>query len=99
MVLATGLPAEAAGRRSSVYIGSYTPAGPGLQVGSADPRTGSLTITNTVGGIANPSWFAFSCDRRRFYSTNENDPDGAVTAFSISDPAHPRVLNSKLVNG
>lgn len=99
-VLATGLPAEAAGRnRSTVYIGSYTPAGPGLQVGSVDSRSGTLTVASTVDGIANPSWFAFSCDERTLYSTNENDPAGAVTAFSLNDPRHPRVLNSQPTNG
>jgi 6-phosphogluconolactonase len=103
VVLATGSPAAAAGRAvSTVYIGSYTsstPAGPGLQVGSVDPDSGKLTITGTVNGIANPSWFAFSHDHRTLYSTNENDPNGGVTAFSLSNPSHPRVLNSQPANG
>ncbi|TCO53161.1 lactonase family protein [Actinocrispum wychmicini] len=100
VLLAAGLPAEAARRGgSTVYIGSYTPAGPGLQVGSVDPESGTLTVGHTVNGIANPSWFAFSCDRRTLFTTNENDPDGGVTSFSLGNPTRPRVLNSQPANG
>jgi 6-phosphogluconolactonase len=100
LVLATGLPAEAARRAvSTVYIGSYTPAGPGLQVGSVNQDTGKLTVTGTVSGVQNPSWFAYALDRRTLYATNENDPNGGVTAFSLADPAHPRVLNSQPAKG
>nr|WP_232328142.1 lactonase family protein [Kibdelosporangium sp. MJ126-NF4]CEL17850.1 6-phosphogluconolactonase [Kibdelosporangium sp. MJ126-NF4]CTQ90926.1 6-phosphogluconolactonase (EC 3.1.1.31) [Kibdelosporangium sp. MJ126-NF4] len=87
---------------STVYIGSYTswgnPPGPGFQVGTVDSATGKLTITNTVNGIADPSWFVFSRDRKVLYTTIESDP-GKITAFSIADPQRPKVLNSANVNG
>jgi 6-phosphogluconolactonase (cycloisomerase 2 family) len=78
-----------------VYIGSYTSTGgPGLDVGQVDRHTGALTVTGTVAGVADPSFFAFSVNRRTLYSTNEL-PDGTVTALDIShDPQRPVVLNT-----
>ncbi|MET0236961.1 MAG: lactonase family protein [Kibdelosporangium sp.] len=103
LALATGSPASAKGRIvSTVYIGSFTswgpPVGPGLQVGTADPATGRLTITGGVPGIVDPSWFAYSSDGRVLYSTIESDP-GKVTAFDIADPRKPKVLNTAAVKG
>jgi 6-phosphogluconolactonase (cycloisomerase 2 family) len=104
LVLSTGLPAGAAGRVtvSTVYIGSFTssgtPAGLGLQVGSADADTGKLTLTGQVNGIKDPSFFAFSADRRFLYSTNETDA-GRVSAFSLADPQKPVLLNSQPTKG
>ncbi|RJQ71513.1 lactonase family protein [Pseudonocardiaceae bacterium YIM PH 21723] len=94
--------ASEAALSSTVYIGSYTswgtPAGPGFQVGTADPVTGKLTITGTVAGVADPSWFAYSADGRILYSTNEGTP-GAVTAIDISSDQQPKVLATAAVKG
>jgi 6-phosphogluconolactonase len=103
LALGSGLPAAAAGRAAStVYIGSFTswgsPPGPGLQVATADSATGGLTITGKVANVADPSFFAFSADRRTLYSTNESDP-GRVSAFGITDPQHPALLNSQPTKG
>ena len=101
VVLATGLPAEASGRAlSTVYIGGYTDSGgPGLQVGSVDPTSGKLTVASTVKGVRNPSWYAFSADRKVLYSTNENTPGGAVSAFGLADPTKPKLLNTVQTKG
>jgi 6-phosphogluconolactonase (cycloisomerase 2 family) len=81
---------------STVYIGSYStwgsPPGRGLDVAVADPVTGALTLTGTVPGVPDASFFAFSADRRFLYATNES-ADGAVTALDLVDPANPVVLN------
>jgi 6-phosphogluconolactonase (cycloisomerase 2 family) len=103
LAFGTGLPASAATSTvSTVYIGSFTsqgnPPGAGLQTGSVDPRTGKLTITGVVDGVEDPSFFAFSHNRRVLYSTNETDP-GRVTAFSLSNPQRPFVLNSQPTKG
>jgi 6-phosphogluconolactonase (cycloisomerase 2 family) len=85
-----------------VYIGSFTswgaPVGPGFQVGSADSVTGKLSITGGVPGIVDPSWFTYSSDGRVLYSTIESDP-GKVTAFNVTDPQKPKVLNTAAVKG
>jgi 6-phosphogluconolactonase len=103
LLLATGVPASAYGRAvCTVYIGSFTswgpPVGPGFQVGTADSATGRLTVTGGVPGIVDPSWFTYSRDSRVLYSTIESDP-GKVTAFTVTDPQKPRVLNSAPVKG
>jgi 6-phosphogluconolactonase (cycloisomerase 2 family) len=86
-----------------VYIGTFSsfgdPPGPGLEVGQVDRLTGALTVTGTVAGVPDASWFAFSLDRRTLYSTNELVPDGAVTALRITDPQHPVVINRAPTRG
>lgn len=88
---------------STVYIGTFSsfgdPPGPGFQVGQVDRLTGALTVTGTVEGVPDASWFAFSLDRRTLYATNELVPDGAVTALRINDPRHPVVLNRQSTRG
>ena len=85
-----------------MYIGTFSsagePPGPGLQVGQVDQVTGALTVTGTVAGVPDASFFAFSLDRRTLYSTNELT-DGAATALNIGDPQHPVVLNRQPTRG
>jgi 6-phosphogluconolactonase len=82
---------------STVYIGSYStwgePPGRGLDIATADPETGMLTITSTVPDVPDASFLAFSPNRHTLYATNELTPDGTVTALDIRDPQHPVVLN------
>ena len=85
-----------------MYIGTFSsfgdPPGPGLQVGQVDQTTGALTVTGTVAGVPDASFFAFSLDRRTLYSTNEL-PNGSVTALRITDPQHPVALNRQSTRG
>lgn len=103
-----GRPAEAdparKGTRSTVYIGSFStwgePPGRGLDVGRVDRRTGALAVAGTVEDVPDPSFLAFSLDRRTLYTTNELVPDGAVTALDIAgDPRRPTVLNRRPTRG
>jgi 6-phosphogluconolactonase len=103
LTMATGVPAQAAGRNvSTVYIGSFTswgpPVGPGFVVGTADSATGTLKLTGGVSGIVDPSWFAYSRDGRILYSTIESAA-GQVSSFTITDPQKPVPLNSQPTNG
>lgn len=86
-----------------MYIGSFStwgePPGRGLDVGLADLRSGRLALTGTVDNIPDPSFFAFSRDRRFLYSTNELVPDGAVTALDVAEPQDPVVLNRQPTRG
>ncbi len=86
-----------------MYIGSYTtwgePPGRGLDIGLVEPRTGRLIVTGTVDKIPDPSFFAFSRDRRFLYSTNELVPDGSVTALDVAEPQDPVVLNRQSTRG
>jgi 6-phosphogluconolactonase len=87
---------------STVYIGSFTswgtPPGRGLQIGTVDEATGKPTVTGRVDGVADPSFFAFSRDRRILYTTNETG-SGSVTALDIADPNRPVVLNKQPTGG
>lgn len=82
---------------STVYIGSFSswgePPGRGLDVATADPDTGALTVTGTVPGVPDASFLAFSPDRNTLYATNELAPEGTVTALDIRDPQRPVVRN------
>jgi 6-phosphogluconolactonase len=103
LALATGAPASANTRVvSTVYIGSYTswgtPSGPGLQVGGVDPATGKLTITSTVRGVVDPSWFTYSADKRVLFTTNESEP-GKVSSYSLANPQKPVLINSQPTKG
>ncbi|MDQ3404354.1 MAG: lactonase family protein [Actinomycetota bacterium] len=80
----------------TVYIGTLD--GAGLTVATADPTTGALTPTGTVVDLPEPSFFAFSADRRTLYTVGER-PEGSVTAVDISDPVRPAVMNTQPTGG
>ncbi|GAA3034501.1 lactonase family protein [Streptomyces olivoverticillatus] len=74
------------------YIGSFTEAGGhGLTVAEVDGETGALTPVHTIGELANPSFLALSPDGDVLYAVSETD-EGAAAAFSLADPARPRLL-------
>jgi 6-phosphogluconolactonase (cycloisomerase 2 family) len=75
---------------TTVYIGGF---GRGLDIATADPDTGALTVTGTVPDVSDASFLAVSPDRHTLYATNELAPNGTVTALDIRDPQHPVVLN------
>ncbi|MFF4803122.1 lactonase family protein [Streptomyces sp. NPDC001351] len=70
-----------------LYLGTYTTVeggGTGVGLATYDPRSGRITGTGTLTGIANPSYLALHPDRRTLYTVNEHD-DGAVTAVRLAD--------------
>lgn len=73
---------------NTVYIGAID--GDGLTVATADPDTGKLSVTGTVAEAREPSFLAFSDDRRTLYAVVEQD-EGAITELDTTDPGDPRV--------
>jgi 6-phosphogluconolactonase (cycloisomerase 2 family) len=59
-----------------------------------DPDTGALTTLGDTADVPNPSFLALSADRRTLYAVSETDPGGAAAAFSLADPAAPRLLGA-----
>ncbi|MCC2277948.1 lactonase family protein [Streptomyces sp. ET3-23] len=81
------------------YIGSFTEAGGhGITVAEVDPDTGALTPVHATDAVANPSFLALSPGRDVLYTVSETD-DGAVAAFSLADPARPRLLGAAVPVG
>lgn len=76
-----------------VYIGSFTSAGGrGLTAATVDPDTGALSVLGDTAEVPNPSFLALSADGQTLYTVSETEPDGAAAAFSLADPAAPRLL-------
>ncbi|WP_433893972.1 lactonase family protein [Streptomyces sp. CA-111067] len=77
------------------YIGSFTSAGGrGLVAAAVDPGSGALTALGETAEVPNPSFLALSEDRRTLYTVSETEPEGAAAAFSLADPAAPRLLGA-----
>ena len=78
-----------------VYIGSFTSAGGrGVTTAAVDPDTGALTALGDTAEVADPSFLALSADRRRLYAVSDTEPAGAAAAFTLADPAAPRLLGT-----
>jgi 6-phosphogluconolactonase (cycloisomerase 2 family) len=78
-----------------VYIGSFTSAGGrGLTTATVDPRTGALTALGATADVADPSFLTASPDGGTLYTVSETAPDGAAAAFSLADPAAPKLLGA-----
>ncbi|MFF7154488.1 beta-propeller fold lactonase family protein [Streptomyces sp. NPDC008139] len=78
-----------------VYIGSFTSAGGrGLTTAAVDPDTGALTALGDNAEVQNPSFLALSDDGRTLYTVGETEPEGTAAAFSLADPAAPRLLGA-----
>jgi 6-phosphogluconolactonase len=83
-----------------VYIGSFTSAGGrGLTTAAVDPDTGALTALGDTAGVRDPSFLALSDDGRTLYTVSETEPEGAAAAFSLADPAAPRLLGAPVPVG
>ncbi|AOS64182.1 lactonase family protein [Actinoalloteichus hymeniacidonis] len=99
---ATGPTTPVAGTDTTpVYLGSFSwtdPPGRGLDVGSRD-TDGTITATDTVAGVPDASFLAFSPDRRFLYAVNELSPTGTVTALSLTDPWLPSPINTASTQG
>ena len=86
-----------------VFVGSYTESpqgsGEGISVYRFDPASGGLTLVQTVGGVANPSFLALDASERHLYAVNELD-EGGVSAFA-HDPETGRLtfLNRQSTHG
>jgi 6-phosphogluconolactonase len=100
-----------------VYIGTYTEPilfgtgeivdskGQGIYVYRLRQSSGELSFSRIITGVRNPSYLAFSPDKRFLYAVNElketdGSPGGAVSAFSL-DAATGMLefLNKRLTHG
>lgn len=88
------------GRRGRwAYIGSFTEAGGhGVTVAEVAPGSGALTPVYATDAVANPSFLALSPRGDVLYAVSETD-EGAVAAFSLADPARPRLLGAAVPVG
>jgi 6-phosphogluconolactonase len=75
-------PADAGAERLYAYVGSGSGE---ISVFALDPSSGALDPRGQIPGGANPSFLAFSADRRFLYAVNEGGGGGQVAAFAI-DP-------------
>ena len=68
-----------------VYIGSYTPNGPGIGLYSMDSGTGKLTFIKVAApSVVSPSWMALHPQGKLLYTTNETDEFNGTAAGSVS---------------
>ncbi|MBM9507509.1 lactonase family protein [Actinacidiphila acididurans] len=82
------------------YIGSFTTeGGRGLTTAAVDPNSGALTALGDTAEVPNPSFLALSQDERTLYAVSETEPEGAAAAFSLADPAAPRLLGAPVAVG
>jgi 6-phosphogluconolactonase (cycloisomerase 2 family) len=80
---------------SHAYIGSFTSAGGrGLITAAVDPRTGALTELAVTDAVADPSFLALAPTGETLYAVSERPEEGAAAAFSLHDPAAPRLLGT-----
>ena len=89
-----------------VYVGTYTASKPGVEHRKDgiytywfDQSTGKLEFASAAESGDNPSFLAFSPDRRFLFSVNEKQ-DGGVSAFSIDQMSGALTrLNGQPTNG
>ncbi len=80
-----------------VFVGTYTQnlgfvdgKASGIYTCRLDMSTGIMTVVDSVGGIANPSFLTVSPDKKYLYAVAENggkpeQPFGSVVAFKITE--------------
>lgn len=80
-----------------IFVGTYTQnlgfvdgKASGIYTCRLDMATGELTVVDSIGGIANPSFLTVSPDKKYLYAVAENGgkleaPFGSVVAYKITD--------------
>ncbi|MEV0848434.1 lactonase family protein [Streptomyces sp. NPDC049954] len=75
------------------YIGSFTAAGGrGVLTASVDPRTGALSVLDSLDSVPDPSYLVLAPGAGRLYAVSEATP-GAVAAFDTTGE-RPRPLGA-----
>ncbi len=98
LVLCVGCTAKKdIGNQPIVFVGTYTQnlgfvdgKASGIYTCRLDMATGELTVVDSIGGIANPSFLTISPDKKYLYAVAENGgkpevPFGSVVAFKITE--------------
>lgn len=83
-----------------LYVGTYTrKTSEGIYVYRFNAQTGDFTPVSVAKGVSNPSFLAFSADKRFLYSVGGTNGD-SVRAFSIDKTSHGlTLLNSQASGG
>ncbi|MFD4140062.1 lactonase family protein [Streptomyces sp. NPDC058572] len=94
-------PSSGPRRARPLFLGTYTSAeGGGTGIGTAtyDDRTGHITGTGVVDGVADPSYLAVHPSGRTLYAVNERE-DGGVTAVRLAEDGRHQVLGTRSTGG
>ncbi|MFE9593954.1 lactonase family protein [Streptomyces sp. NPDC006294] len=96
-------PASSAPRQRTrpLFLGTYTSAeggGSGIGLATYDERTGRITGTGVVEGVADPSYLAAHPSGHTLYAVNERE-NGSVTAVRIAEGGTADVLGSRPTGG
>ncbi|MGW7360753.1 lactonase family protein [Streptomyces sp. NPDC054802] len=88
-------------RTRPLFLGTYTSAdggGSGIGLAAYDERTGRITGTGVVEGVADPSYLAAHPAGHTLYAVNERE-NGSVTAVRIAGDGTADVLGSRPTGG
>ncbi|MEU5211114.1 lactonase family protein [Streptomyces sp. NPDC020742] len=84
-----------------LLLGTYTSkegGGTGIGLAEYDTRTGRITGTGVVPGVADPSYLATGPAGRTLYAVDERQ-EGTVTALALTPGGPPTVLGSRSTGG
>jgi len=84
-----------------LLIGTYTKAdSKGIYVYRFYEETGKMAYLSEIDDIKNPAYLCVSANNKFVYSANENDIDGALTAFKFDAPSgRLTLINSQPAGG
>jgi 6-phosphogluconolactonase len=85
-----------------LLVGSYTGSagGTGIYVYETNPATGEATLLSAVGDVVNPTFLAFSPDRRFVYAASENGAASVVGAYAFdAKAARLQLINTATAPG
>ena len=82
-----------------LYVGTYTEGdSEGIYKFQFNTETGKLNDKQLVSSTNNPSFIAYSPDKKFVYAVNENDA-GSISAFKIDSNGNLELLNTVSSNG
>ena len=86
-------------QNTSLYVGTYTNgASEGIYKFDFNTKTGVLSNLQLAVSTENPSYLAFSTDKKYVYAVNEIE-NGAITSFKVENDGSLTSLNTKSTNG
>lgn len=86
-------------QNTSLYVGTYTNGeSEGIYKFDFNTKTGVLSNLQLAVNTENPSYLAYSPDKKNIYAVNENE-NGAVTSFKVEKDGRLTLLNTVSANG
>src|SRR5206468_3498691 len=93
-------PAQPAGAKMRLYVGTYTGAkSKGIYLFDFDPATGKLVDAGLAGEATNPSFLAFHPTQPILYAVAEGGGKGAVASFKVDDESGKLTFLNKESSG